>query len=416
MRIRIVFFIFVFCFVQKAIANDQTSGSAIRQAFGSQDFDLNRLYRESQQKARQIEKSPPSKIEDLLPDKDSYKGHKATDLGNLPQLGLEAKEGKKEQEESKIVQKMSCTKDGCDVSGLMSAKVINEREAKYETLGFTKNTEHFPEHNKGYIDTANHKAAEYIKKFNVISGEYSACKANIEDNYTELSTCDQYFDVKYSNCPINQVVEIDPKYTYQCSKKRDEAIKTCTKELESISCRKVDDCDNGGIIAASVKSDMKFEYQYPYLTIGTIADNYWGGSCDTYDRVTEFEIKNKDKITEFLLTDVGFDDYLWIKLNDQTIYVGPDGGSHVEVVGSGWFRQVFNGYGNSYCERKTNWHRGNLNIDLRPYLKEGLNTLFMRVIVAGAGEGWLKIRAKQHCCRDWDIIWKDNCRYEGADA
>lgn len=41
---------------------------------------------------------------------------------------------------------------------------------------------------------------------------------------------------------------------------------------------------------------MKFEYSYPYLTIGTIADNYWGGRCDAYDQVTKFQVRNKGEI------------------------------------------------------------------------------------------------------------------------
>ncbi len=184
----------------------------------------------------------------------------------------------------------------------------------------------------------------------------------------------------------------------------------CDRELQ-LTCRQSDDCDNGGVLASSVTSDMKWEYSYPYLTVGTIADNYWGGWCQTYDRVTKFQVRNKEKVTEFKIMQVGFDDYLWIKVNGHTVYVGPDGGSHVEVTGSGFGLGVSNGHGKNSCERNTNWNFG-LDIDLKPYLLEGENEIFMRVIVAGAGEGWMKIIAKQHCCKEWIETWDNKCEKE----
>ena len=158
---------------------------------------------------------------------------------------------------------------------------------------------------------------------------------------------------------------------------------------------------------------MKFEFNNGVLTIGTIADNYWGGHCAIYDRTTTFKITNKDKIKDFFLFKVGFDDYMQITLNDKLIYVGPDGGDKLEVVtrNSGFWgnhQVVNNGSRDRACERGTNWTR-EPNIDLKPYLKEGENILKTRVIVAGNGEGWLQIKAKQNCCSKWDIKREEKC-------
>jgi hypothetical protein len=213
---------------------------------------------------------------------------------------------------------------------------------------------------------------------------------------------------------------------------------TCSSKL-NISCEAKGDCAFGGLVAESVASDMKLEYGGGILTIGTISDNYWSGQCQVYDRDTEFTIKDVAKLSEFRLVQTGFDDFIQIKVNDHIVYIGPDGGSSLSVVsqkfGSGYnansslgnsvssnlgtsadtgnsnasaFNQVFNGINYYNCEQGTNWMK-DLDIDLRPYLKEGLNTISVRVIVSGMGEGWIKIAVKQHCCNSWKEEWVTDC-------
>ena len=183
----------------------------------------------------------------------------------------------------------------------------------------------------------------------------------------------------------------------------------CAQSLK-LTCKQAGECDSGGIVKASVSSDMKFEYSYPYLTIGTIADNYWGGRCDAYDRVTKFQVRNKEEIKEFKIVQVGFDDYLWIKVNGHTIYVGPYNEGYVEpFFGNRYGPRVNTNRGQYLCDLEKNWNF-NVDINLLPYLKEGENEIWMRVIVAGAGEGWMRIIAKQHCCMSWQEQWSEQCQ------
>ena len=203
-----------------------------------------------------------------------------------------------------------------------------------------------------------------------------------------------------SDITYTKVICEQPQNSYDCS------------QSLKLTCKQAGECDSGGIVKASVSSDMKFEYSYPYLTIGTIADNYWGGRCDAYDRVTKFQVRNKEEIKEFKIVQVGFDDYLWIKVNGHTVYVGPDGGNRLEIVQTGGFfnfKVIETGNGRRSCERETNWNF-NVDINLLPYLKEGENEIWIRVIVAGAGEGWMKIIAKQHCCMSWQEQWSEQCQ------
>lgn len=185
----------------------------------------------------------------------------------------------------------------------------------------------------------------------------------------------------------------------------------CPRQLK-LTCNRIKECDAGGIVKGSVASDMKFEYHYPVLTIGTISDNYWCGHCQTIDKKTTFKIRNLAKIKEFKITQVGFDDHLWIKINDSTVYVGPSGGDKIELTQIKWifgtYTLVSYGSGTNSCELGTNWNV-DTNIDLKPYLKEGDNDIWMRVIVSGCGEGWMKIHARQDCCDNWLETWENKC-------
>ncbi len=304
-----------------------------------------------------------------------------------------------------------CSKNDCAVGQVFGSSATLKRQEEIEKIGIEKDEKGMVLNNKGYLDKA-FAVTKQAKEMDYFGGE-AECKAG-EDITTTYSkdVCDQYYSRKVSSCFPRQVVEIDPEYSYICNKKRETKIKTCSETITSITCKDSKECDLGGIEPSSVASDMKYEHKDGVLTIGTIADNYWRGTCATYDRTTRFRIKNVSKIKDFTIFRVGFDDYLQIIINDHTVYVGPDGGHKLEVRAVGGKRRlkVHNGNSDRACERDTNWNN-EVNIDLKPYLKEGENILKTRVIVSGAGEGWLQIRAKQNCCSKWDISRGTTCKY-----
>jgi hypothetical protein len=149
---------------------------------------------------------------------------------------------------------------------------------------------------------------------------------------------------------------------------------------------------------------MEWSYNFPILRLGRVGHDYWHGRCAAYDKLSNFKVTNKADIKEFKLLDVVFDDYLWIKINDNTIYVGPDGGNQISVVNG---RAVTNGNTVTFCERDRS-HRS-VDIDLKPYLKEGENTIWMRLIVSIAGDVWMNISVKQDCCDKWQETWENLC-------
>jgi hypothetical protein len=211
----------------------------------------------------------------------------------------------------------------------------------------------------------------------------------------------------------------------------------CNKVL-SVHCKKTAQCDYGGITKGSVSAKMIFDVSNGSLTLGTDGDNYFRGQCATFEETATFHIAKASLVTAFQLVHVKFDDYIQLKLNGHTFYVGPDGGDYVKVdtreiekertvydrVNNGWswFRvarqekykesitEVYNGNIYKPCERDTSWNNV-VAVDLKPYLKDGENVLQMKILVSGGGEGWLKIQAKQQCCAndEWDSKWVESC-------
>jgi transcription initiation factor IIF auxiliary subunit len=315
-----------------------------------------------------------------------------------------------------------------------SAKSSNSEESQLVHSSVAKRPEYKIKRNEDWLQKSDQVAADPRKEIDFLTGNYGDCEKTGGEPITSYhhKTCDEYSETSGHNCIVGREVEVKADHKYSCIKERKLYEQKCNKTLK-VTCNSTHECnstefDSGGIVPGTVVADMAFNYNYPELTIGTIADNYWGGHCAVYDRNTSFNVKNIEAINEFKIVRAGFDDYIQITFNDRIVYVGPDGGTSLEVVERDVIvndayrdrrgnhheavtrkeKRINNGISDSGCERNTNWNN-ELNIDLKPYLKEGVNNLHIRVIVSGAGEGWVKIHAKQNCCTDFSDEWVDDC-------
>jgi len=239
-----------------------------------------------------------------------------------------------------------------------------------------------------------------------ISGGQSDCEESDKEDLITKQTkvCDEFHQLTTNQCLVGRKIKIEGAHTYECNKERIVEKKSCFNQL-SVTCKKGQDCDSKGVILTSIASDMKWKYSYPYLTIGTISNNYWHAWCGKFVRNTKFMVKNKEAIDELSIVELGFDDYMRILINGVQVYNGPKGGDRLETTGRG---TVYTSSENQYnCELYTNW-RFNTNIDLLPFIKEGENEITMEVVVGGAGEGWMKIKTMQHCCIE-EESWEEIC-------
>ena len=248
-------------------------------------------------------------------------------------------------------------------------------------------------------------------------GAFSGCttKTTTMAASTITEVCHDFTSSVSQSCALGRSVVVDANTNYQCDK--------TTKGYENLKCNRIssvtctgggDGCDRGGIVPNSWAGDMATTFKPDgagnyILQFGTIADNYWGGWGTVYDRTMTFTVKDVALVSLFSLVRAAFDDWLLVSINGTVVYVGPKGGDRLETfhkkcTGT---RRACDGFDPGpfvrYCatcegspELSTNWIIG-LSINLKPYLKTGANTIFVRTIVAGYGEGAIQIRTRQVC-------------------
>lgn len=204
----------------------------------------------------------------------------------------------------------------------------------------------------------------------------------------------------YSDCQALAVDKPMDGYTAaSCMATAPDPTPTCSNTL-NCSCNP--GCD-AAVVLNDIVSDMPFDYSMPNLTLGQAGNNYWRGGCTVFDRTAKFTIEDVDKVKEFLLAETHWDDWQLIEINSSVVSNLPLGGDRLEVV-DGRVRYGENGYA-SCSERRT--QSAIPNLDLKSYLKDGVNEIHMRAVVVDQGESWMRFRLTGWCdCAD---TWTKTC-------
>ena len=259
--------------------------------------------------------------------------------------------------------------------------------------------------------------------------------------------CEEWLKTEDKRCTLGRVVKVDKDVNYQCDKTT--ASKTsheCHKKLSVTCTNPTDGCSATGVQLGNIASDMRWEMTPSggdtLITVGTIGNDYWGWGV--YDRNTDFTINKISAVSAFRLERAWFDDWLWVKVNGVTVYVGPHGGDRLDtdVYVNNWSGEArpgswltaqdygksgdmyWDGWGNEWhkvdymvcasdaaChpyELRTSWDKP-LNIDIRPYVREGRKTLWMRTLVGGKGESAIRLVTRQYCPPVCTDTWTDGC-------
>ncbi|UXH55971.1 hypothetical protein N5876_32375 (plasmid) [Pseudomonas aeruginosa] len=116
-----------------------------------------------------------------------------------------------------------------------------------------------------------------------------------------------------------------------------------------------------------------------YIWVGTVGDNYWGGTCRIFQEYTRFRVINKEAITSAVIERATFDDYFQIYFNDDLIWTHTPGVFPPETAGP--------------CERSTSWNvNPNRNVTEQFKSADDVITFKTRTSVTGGGEGYARIR------------------------
>jgi len=178
----------------------------------------------------------------------------------------------------------------------------------------------------------------------------------------------------------------------------------CTSQLQTTCPANAP--NQPGLQAGGITSNAAYSYNFPTLTVGTPGDNYWSGGCMMHDQLTTFTIDNPALLAKFALTYAGYDDYMSVLVNGHLVYNGPYGGDMLAVA-NGAVQYDSSGK-TGPCDLGTNW-RYSPNVDLRPLLTNGTNTIEMKVAVGGGGEGWSTYDVEDYPDCSANDHWVQSC-------
>lgn len=231
--------------------------------------------------------------------------------------------------------------------------------------------------------------------------------------------CSEYTGAELFLCEAALKVKVDPNWNYSCLETKYQNNQyQCSKKLKVI-CEQAPDCTTAGVEAGSLQGDMQVSFtkdsgESHKLVFGSIGNNYF--SEGQYDRELLVKIKNLKKLSDFTLRRVEYDDWLVVKVNDTIVYSSYENKMLYTESYSG--HGIFRLYNSVYeeggkrvgiRERNESWKK-ELNLDIRPYLKEGNNTIWTRTIVGGNGENALIFSVHQYCDSICTESWEDGCK------
>jgi hypothetical protein len=140
------------------------------------------------------------------------------------------------------------------------------------------------------------------------------------------------------------------------------------------------------------------------------------GRSPLYGTNFDFTIDDVNAVHSFVLEEIWFDDFILVKINDTTVYSGPYERDILKLFEGTWgdFKDRRKNNMAGYLlskEKKITWWRRLPHVNLAPYLRNGANTLSIRV-----GQGWgldarIKYNLKACAPNDWVENWEETCTH-----
>lgn len=255
---------------------------------------------------------------------------------------------------------------------------------------------------------------------------------------TKEKDCRRYNGAERYLCEAALQVNVDPNWNYSCleTKYRNQQHQ-CSKKLVVV-CERAPDCAEAGVKTGTEQGDMQVQREHLgggiyQLNFGLARTHTWGAEVENdkiFDRSLTLDVKNLSDLQTFQLTKVDWDDWTIIKVNgtvvwSTSLYRGL--GQYAGKLADGdmrWIEDPYSSWTGRYdgwkvVEPETGnivgkvhqWNRDsrNVNIDLRPYLREGNNQIFVRTMVVEGGNLWLTFKFQNYCPPVCQERWENQC-------
>ncbi len=156
------------------------------------------------------------------------------------------------------------------------------------------------------------------------------------------------------------------------------------------------------------------------LTIGVNSNRYfynsWGSQNDYY---FTFNVDNPKGIEKFQLLAVSWSDHVLIKLNNHKIFGSSGVQNKLEMsTNSVHYRRgrdgeryygVNRGDGDYVPSNTKQYFDANPNAEAKQYLKQGQNTLHIRLVYGKGGKIWTRLKYQEKRCSSWQEVWEERC-------
>jgi hypothetical protein len=206
----------------------------------------------------------------------------------------------------------------------------------------------------------------------------------------------------YGDCTEASVTAGNPGQTYEytCQSPATKSRYACRSALApycsniSPSCMKLVSA-NTGILEFSFDGSR-------YMYIGNrardhIADHGNPTRINYYTAELTFEA-NREDVNRFKLVRMEYEDFVEVTFNGVPVFTDLDQAQYTNVKTCGGCHVI-----NRPVSR-------DLNFDLRPYLRTGINTFRVRLTAVAHGNLWLKLDTDSRCCKAWSDRWSETCQ------
>lgn len=187
---------------------------------------------------------------------------------------------------------------------------------------------------------------------------------------------------------------------------------TCDEVLKVTCQQSQSQCPMAQAMFVKSNSDVTATYSTSSYQLSFWSDQWRANEAKgaVFDREVNFNVPDKNEITTFKATYARYDDWIRIRINGTVIHVGPPAGDRLELTGGGpfGFNRVFYTATQWGFPEQDKFTTNFLNVDLRPYLRNGNNEIHVRTITAGSGRMETRFTIIRRCPCDLNETWDDS--------
>lgn len=285
-------------------------------------------------------------------------------------------------------------------------------EAQITEKAFLRQKEYPITHKDSFLDKAKFASKNPEVYVDWLRGKYADCKQEGGEEILakDIKVCDEYKQLTEKSCIIGRKIQVEAKHKYECIKERKHYTMSCKSTL-SLTCKEMGATD--AIFTAIAKADLldKTARQNIYMDLkpsGAYLDitQGWGvhihggrwGCAGTQHAIT-LNIENIEEVVSLKISYIelfALHGHLTLLVNGQRAFITPGA-----KPATGPLSAHDNDIKRTYKDTP--------NIDIKPFLRNGINNLILEIAACGGGSFRFQLHAMAPVCKNWEEHWGESC-------